>query len=94
MISFSEGKAPQILSTPAWIANVHLETDGMVDMLKSMKSSIVMTLLVDMKNKLKSPGDHKLLWNLGDFLRSVPIYFIIYLNELKSLLLIDIGQKR
>ena len=43
-----------------WIANVHLETDGMVDTLKSMESSIVMTLPVDMKNKLKSPVDHKL----------------------------------
>ena len=93
MISFSEGKAPQILSTPAWIANVHLETDDMVDMLKSMKSSIVMTLLADMKYKLKSPGDHKLLRNLEDFLRSISIYFVIHLNELKSLLLINFGQK-
>ena len=49
-----------------WIVNVHLETDGMADMLKSMESSIVMTLQVGMTNKLKSPGDHKLLRNLRD----------------------------
>ena len=44
-----------------WIANVHLETDGMADMLKSMESNIVMTLIMDMRNKLRSPGDNKLL---------------------------------
>ena len=94
MISFSEGKAPQILSTPAWIANVHLETDGMVNMLKSLKPSIAMTLLADMKNKLKSPGDHKLLRNLEDFLRSISIYLVIYPNELKSLLLITLAKNK
>ena len=77
-----------------WIANVHLETDGMVDTLKSMESSIVMTLPVDMENKLKSPGDHKLLRNLEDFLRSISIYLVIYPNELKSLLLITLAKNK